>query len=231
VPDVVYEQALQLECLQIDKTATNKQTNKPTNNNEKHCNCSPSLATAVVFVCLSVCVCECVCVCRPSDLIYIPSHMYSHVYRSHNKFNQPYWSSCNGQRDECPQRTGVLVNRQNRPLLASVSSQSTVVDPTRSSFCPASNQLTIIAIFYSFFSLVDKMHAEEPSLLSHLDQARTKVLSEGGISTVIYCGKVLAESELVSALQVHRTIVEEEVNKESVNITGILMGQVRHRFA
>ena len=70
------------------------------------------------------------------------------------------------------------------------------------------------------------MHQEEPSLLSHLNAIRAKALPEGGLSTVIYCGRVQAESDLPSVLQVHREIVEDEVNKEQVNVTGILMGQV-----
>jgi hypothetical protein len=72
------------------------------------------------------------------------------------------------------------------------------------------------------------MNAEEPSLLSHLEECRGK---EGGISIVVYCGKVRSENDLAAALQVHRLFVEEEVNKESVNITGILMGQVRRSIA
>jgi hypothetical protein len=71
------------------------------------------------------------------------------------------------------------------------------------------------------------MHSEEPSLLSHLTEVRAKAIPEGGLSTVIYCGKVRTENDLMNALQVHRSFVEEEVNKEQVNVTGILMGQVR----
>lgn len=74
------------------------------------------------------------------------------------------------------------------------------------------------------------MHSEEPSLLSHLTEVRAKSIPEGGLSTVIYCGKVRTENDLMNALQVHRSIVEEEVNKEQVNVTGILMGQVRISF-
>jgi len=70
------------------------------------------------------------------------------------------------------------------------------------------------------------MHSDEPSLLSHLNEVRSKNLPEGGLTTIIYCGKVRSENELMNALQVHRSFVEEEVNKEHVNITGILMGQV-----
>jgi hypothetical protein len=70
------------------------------------------------------------------------------------------------------------------------------------------------------------MNPEEPSLLTHLNEARTKALSEGGLTTIIYCGKVRNENDLGTALDLHRTIVEQEVNKEQVNVTGILMGQV-----
>ena len=70
------------------------------------------------------------------------------------------------------------------------------------------------------------MHQEEPALLAHLNSNRAKALPEGGLSTVIYCGRVQAESDLPSALQAHREIVEGEVNREQVNVTGILMGQV-----
>lgn len=72
------------------------------------------------------------------------------------------------------------------------------------------------------------MNPEEPSLLAHLNEVRIKAIPEGGLSTVIFCGKVRSEAELMEALQVHRSIVEEEVNKEEVNVTGLLMGQVCH---
>lgn len=70
------------------------------------------------------------------------------------------------------------------------------------------------------------MNPEEPSLLTHLNEVRRKALPEGGISTIIYCGQVRSESDLEEALNVHRAMVEQEVNHEEVNITGILMGQV-----
>ncbi len=70
------------------------------------------------------------------------------------------------------------------------------------------------------------MNPDEPSLLSHLNEARLKALSEGGLTTVIYCGKVRSELDLTVALNLHRSFVEQEVNKEQVNVTGILMGQV-----
>lgn len=69
------------------------------------------------------------------------------------------------------------------------------------------------------------MHEEEPSLLSHLNEVRSRHLPEGGLSTVIYCGKVRSEGDLSEALQIHRIFVEEEVNQEEVNVTGILVGQ------
>lgn len=69
------------------------------------------------------------------------------------------------------------------------------------------------------------MHQDEPSLLSHLNLVRSNTISEGGLSTLIYCGKIRTESELAAALQVHREIVETEVNKNEGNITGILIGQ------
>jgi len=69
------------------------------------------------------------------------------------------------------------------------------------------------------------MNPEEPSLLSHLAEARTAALAEGGLSTVIFCGKMRSEAESGSVLDVHRLFVEEEVNNEGVNVTGLLMGQ------
>jgi hypothetical protein len=70
------------------------------------------------------------------------------------------------------------------------------------------------------------MNPQEPSLLTHLNEIRKKALQEGGVSTIVYCGQVRSENDLQDALQLHRSIVEEEVNNEEVNITGILMGQV-----
>lgn len=70
------------------------------------------------------------------------------------------------------------------------------------------------------------MQQDEPSLLSHLNDVRESALPEGGLSTVIFCGKVQSESDMPAVLQVHHSIVEEEVNKEMVKITGVLLGQV-----
>lgn len=70
------------------------------------------------------------------------------------------------------------------------------------------------------------MHQDEPSLLTHLKELRDEALSEGGISTIIFCGKLRSENDLLSVMQTHRSIVEEEVNEEGVNITGFLIGQV-----
>jgi hypothetical protein len=108
------------------------------------------------------------------------------------------------------------------------------VRPGGSQFCHLRN-----LFFVSVFELLSsecvgttvKMHEDEPSLLSHFNVVRSKSIPEGGLSTVIYCGKVQTEGELVNALQVHREIVENEVNKEQVNVTGILMGQVSAVYA
>jgi len=70
------------------------------------------------------------------------------------------------------------------------------------------------------------MHQDEPSLLTHLNAVRASALPEGGLSTVIYCGKVQNDSDLSAAIGVHQEIVAEEVNREQVLVTGILMGQV-----
>jgi hypothetical protein len=69
------------------------------------------------------------------------------------------------------------------------------------------------------------MNPSEPNLFSHLEKERTKLLPEGGLSTVIFCGQIKSENDMQSALQVHRKIVEDEVNQESANVTGLLMGQ------
>jgi hypothetical protein len=69
------------------------------------------------------------------------------------------------------------------------------------------------------------MHAEEPSLLTHVQELRSRSLLEGGLSTAIFCGKMRAESDSGVVLDAHRSIVEAEVNKEGVNVTGLLMGQ------
>lgn len=70
------------------------------------------------------------------------------------------------------------------------------------------------------------MNSAEPSFLTHQNEVRQGALLEGGLSTVIFCGKVRAGSDLADILHVHRKIVEDEVNDEEVNVTGILMGQV-----
>ena len=75
------------------------------------------------------------------------------------------------------------------------------------------------------------MHQDEPSLLTHLNQVRSKALPEGGLSTVIYCGKMQTDSDLPAVLQMHQEIVEDEINKEQVKVTGVLLGQVcKHDF-
>lgn len=70
------------------------------------------------------------------------------------------------------------------------------------------------------------MHQDEPSLLTHLKDLREEALPEGGISTVCFCGKLKSDNDLLSVLETHRTIVEDAVNEDEVNLTGILIGQV-----
>jgi hypothetical protein len=51
------------------------------------------------------------------------------------------------------------------------------------------------------------MHKNEPSLLSHVTEVRKKLSSqEGGISVVIYCGRVHNEGLMAEALAVHRKV-------------------------
>lgn len=69
------------------------------------------------------------------------------------------------------------------------------------------------------------MDPREHSLESHLNDLREKNIPEGGLSTVIFCGKVKTENEIPLVLQIHRKIVEDEVNSEQANVTGILMAQ------
>lgn len=70
------------------------------------------------------------------------------------------------------------------------------------------------------------MHQDEPSLLQHLNEVRAAALPEGGLTTVIFCGKLRSDGDLNDVLQVHRKIVENEVNEEEVSVTGLLVGQV-----
>ncbi len=70
------------------------------------------------------------------------------------------------------------------------------------------------------------MNPQEPSLYTHLNEARTDCFAEGGLTSVIYCGKIRTDVDLTSILFSHRTLVEDEVNTESANITGILIVQV-----
>lgn len=70
------------------------------------------------------------------------------------------------------------------------------------------------------------MHADEPTLHTHIQELRSSTgLPEGGLSTAILCGKMRSENDSAEVLQMHRIIVEEEVNNEGSNVTGLLMGQ------
>lgn len=75
------------------------------------------------------------------------------------------------------------------------------------------------------------MDPNEPTLLTHINELRSKTYLEGiGLSNVIFAGKLLSELDVSEGLLVHRKIVEEEVNSSEANITGILMGQVTIRY-
>ena len=69
------------------------------------------------------------------------------------------------------------------------------------------------------------MNTKEPSLLSHIQQERKNTFDELGVSSIIFCVKVKSENDISNSLQLHRKIVEDEVNKEGSNVTGLLMGQ------
>jgi len=69
------------------------------------------------------------------------------------------------------------------------------------------------------------MNSKEPSLLTHVQETRKNTFHEGGISSIILCIKVKTEGDVTNGLQLHRKIVEDEVNKEGSNVTGLLMGQ------
>lgn len=70
------------------------------------------------------------------------------------------------------------------------------------------------------------MNASEPTLFSHLNEARAGYFPEGGLSNVMLCGKFKADADVTAVMQAHRKVVEEEVNNESTNVTGILIVQV-----
>jgi hypothetical protein len=73
------------------------------------------------------------------------------------------------------------------------------------------------------------MNEAEQSLLDHLEGIRaSKGIPEGGMSTVIFCGKVTSDGYVRDALKVHKKAVSDE-NKlmQGMKITGILLSQVR----
>ena len=74
------------------------------------------------------------------------------------------------------------------------------------------------------------MNPVEPTLLTHLNEARTGYFFEGGLSNVIFCGKFKPDIDVTSVMQTHRKVVEEEVNNESTNVTGILIVQVYYPY-
>ena len=73
------------------------------------------------------------------------------------------------------------------------------------------------------------MNPAEPTLLSHINELREKIYTEGiGISNIIFAGKLKSDGDVGEGMLAHRKLVEEEVNSSEVNITGILIGQVDH---
>ena len=73
------------------------------------------------------------------------------------------------------------------------------------------------------------MNSEEPNLQQHLNETRSKIYLEPegiGLSNIIFAGKLRSEGDISDGLNLHRKIVEEEVDNSEANITGILMGQV-----
>ena len=70
------------------------------------------------------------------------------------------------------------------------------------------------------------MNASEPTLFSHLNEARAGYFPEGGLSNVMLCGMFSDNADVTAVMQAHRKVVEEEVNNESTNVTGILIVQV-----
>ena len=73
------------------------------------------------------------------------------------------------------------------------------------------------------------MNEGEPSLQTHLEELRRESGLEAeagmGVSTVIFCGKMRTENESEAVMQMHREVVEEEVNSEKTHVTGLCMGQ------
>ena len=73
------------------------------------------------------------------------------------------------------------------------------------------------------------MNLNEPNLLTHFAEVTSKTskgnAKDSGLSCVVYAGKCAGEGDLATSLLVHRAIVEDEVNEEDCDVTGLLMGQ------
>lgn len=66
----------------------------------------------------------------------------------------------------------------------------------------------------------------ETSLAAHLDAVVSKYTAEGGISTVLFAGKLRSEGDNHAVISVHKSIIDDEVrNNEGVVITGLLIAQ------
>ena len=63
------------------------------------------------------------------------------------------------------------------------------------------------------------MNKEEHSLLDHLTEIRGQSLPEGGVSTVIYTGKIRSEADLQDALGVHRKVTWPYYFKKLSNVS------------
>lgn len=82
-----------------------------------------------------------------------------------------------------------------------------------------------------------KMHQDEESLLSYLQKGREELgLPEGGLSSVLFCGKIKSELDIDSVMETHKAVIESENDSglygkqiddenEKVEMTGILLRQ------
>jgi hypothetical protein len=72
----------------------------------------------------------------------------------------------------------------------------------------------------------DNVLVNEISLGAHLDAVVSKYTSEGGVSTVLFAGKLRSEGDSNSVISVHKSIINDEINNnEGVVITGLLITQ------
>lgn len=60
------------------------------------------------------------------------------------------------------------------------------------------------------------MHAEEPSLLDHLQECRGQLTPEGGLSFIIFAGTIRNEADMTEALSVHRKVKSNHVSSVDI---------------